>query len=131
MMRPITVTMINKFKMTNLDMMGYTLIKGDEFDFHHIEKKCDGGKLIIPNGAILIRGVSHLYLHTIELKDLDAFRYVNRILKAINTQGYMPTEKQLDLIDDVLTVFEREYSGKTFSSGKPIVKELYIQRRKH
>ncbi len=129
MMRSITITMINEFKMTNMDWMGYVLQRGEEYDFHHIKKKCKGGQVIIPNGAILTRNVSHPYLHVIELKDLDVYKYVNNILKAINTQGYMPTENQLKLIDSVLAGFEREYSGKTFNSGKPIIKESYVLRR--
>ncbi len=128
-MKHVTIKMINQFKMTNMDWMGYTLMRGEEFDYHHIEKKCDGGPLTIANGAILVRGVSHPYIHTIELKDPEMFIYLNRILKCINAQRHMPTEKQLDLIDSVLRSFEREYSGKTFNSGKPIVKELYIKRR--
>lgn len=130
-MRQITITMINKFRMTNMDWMGYTLMRDEEFDFHHIKKKCDGGPLIINNGAILVRGVSHSYIHIIESRDLDRFRYLNVILKCINSQGHMPTEKQLDLIDSVLSSFEREYSGKTLKSGKPLIKELYVLRRKY
>lgn len=130
-MRKITRLMINEFKMTNIDMMGYTLMRGESFDFHHIKKKCDGGPLTKRNGAILTQTVSHPYLHVIEIKDLDVYRYINRILKAVSEQGYMPTPKQLELIDSVLTSFEREYSGKTFNSGKPVVKELYVRRRKY
>lgn len=129
-MKTLTVTMINKFRMTNMDWMGYTLMRDEEFDFHHIKKKCNGGQLIITNGAILVRGVSHPYIHVIESRDLDRFIYLNQILKCINSQGYMPTEKQLDLIDSVLASFEREYCGKTSSSGKVLIKEQYTRRLK-
>ena len=129
-MKTITIDMINKFEMVNMDWMGYILINDEEFDFHHIKKKCDGGQLIISNGAILIRGVSHPYIHIIESRDLDRFIYLNQVLKCINIQGHMPTEKQLCLIDSVLTSFEKEYSSARSSSGKILIKEQYTRRLK-
>lgn len=128
-MKQVTKLMVNEYKMTNIDWMGYTLIKGDEYDFHHIRKKSKGGKLNPSNGAILVSGVSHPYIHVIEFKDPEMFRYLNRILKCINEQKHMSTERQLKMIDLVLASFEREYIGKTFNSGKPVIKELYIDRR--
>lgn len=65
-----------------MDMMGYILMRVKVSTFIIFKRSNDGGPLIKRNGAILTQTVSHPYLHVIELKDLDVYRYVNRILKA-------------------------------------------------
>jgi hypothetical protein len=58
---------------TKLDFMGYKIDRnqtGDlEVEFHHIEKKENGGEKRIRNGALLTTR-AHSYLHSIESKIL-------------------------------------------------------------
>ena len=126
-MDSILRTLINIYNMTDTDWMGYKL--QDRFSYHHIIKKCDGGKRVFNNGAVLFQ-TSHSYLHTIENYDLNKYIYINRILKEINTQRYMPTKEQLQLINYILEEFEREYEGYESSRGKILIKEEY-KNRKH
>lgn len=128
-MKKITIQMINIYKITNIDFMGYKLMEKDTYDFHHIHKKEHGGKYSLDNGAVLCHSSSHRYLHTIEHKDLDMYVYINKILKDINNQGYLPTKEQLLLIFDCLDRFEKEYSGAVNSKGKPLIKEEYTKRK--
>lgn len=124
----IKPTMINLYKMTNMDWMGYKLVNNDIFTYHHIVKRENGGKATIDNGAILT-SVSHPYLHIIEYKDLDMYKFINRILKDINTQRYMPSEMQLLIIDNVLKQFEREHCTDYTKKRKLLIKEEYVNRR--
>ena len=121
--------MINMYNMLNMDWLGYTLEKNDIFTFHHITKKEHGGKMEINNGAILTN-VSHPYLHIIENKDFDMYTYLNKLLKTINEQGYMPSEMQLLIIDNVLRQFEREHCSDYTKKGKLLIKDEYVSRRK-
>lgn len=121
--------MINEWKMTNIDWMGYELQKGDIFNYHHIVKKEHGGLLTIDNGAILCGGISsHQYLHVIECKDYDIYIYLNNLLKNINNQREMPNRQQLLAIDSLLRQFEREHCSDRTSKGKLLIKEPYTRR---
>lgn len=127
-MKKIKITMINAYKMDKMDWMGYYLVGNDIFTYHHIKKKENGGLLTFNNGAILT-SIAHPYLHVIEYKDLDMYKYINLILQNINYQGYMPTLEQLRIIDNVLKQFEREHSGEINHKGRYLIKEEYVSRR--
>jgi len=120
--------MIYIWKMDDIDWLGYKLEKKDKFTFHHIIKKCNGGKLEINNGAILTN-ISHPYLHIIESRDFDMYLYLNNILRAINDQRQMPDKLQLLAIKGVLEQFEREHCSDRTSKGKTLIKEEYLKRR--
>lgn len=120
---------IDLYDMKNKDWFGYVLGDNDIFTYHHIIKRENGGKKTIDNGAILT-SVSHPYLHVIEFKDLDMYKFLNRILKDINEQRYYPSEMQLAIIDNVLRQFEREHSGERNRKGKLLIKEEYVNKRK-
>lgn len=122
-MSDILKYMIKYWNMNTMDWLGYD--NDDKYSFHHIIKKSDGGKHIISNGAVLHQNSSHPYLHTIEYYDLDKYIFINKILKNINNQLYMPTKEQLKQIRYVLLEFQREYDGKVSSRNKPIIKKEY------
>ena len=114
--------MIKSWNMSTMDWLGYDNL--EKYSFHHIKKKCNGGKQIITNGAVLHIS-SHSYLHTIENYDLDRYIFLNTILKVVNEQNTMPSIEQLKQIKLVLKGFQNEYEGKLSSRGKEIIKKEY------
>lgn len=130
-MKEVTKMMINEFKIKQLgyDFMGYSLQRGDIYTFHHlIIPNRHGGPYARWNGAILF-STPHQYLHVIEAKDYDMFCYLTSEMIDMNIKGYLDV-KNLRNIDDVLTQFEREYSGARTRKGKVLIKEEYARRVK-
>ena len=131
-MREVTKLMINEFKIQQLgfDFMGYSLQKNDIYTFHHlIVPNRKGGPYERWNGAILCGKTSHPYLHVIEMYDYDRFTDISSEMIDMNIKGYLDTDN-IQYIDDILTSFEREYSGKRTKKGKVLIKEEYIKRIK-
>lgn len=126
-MNNVTKLMIIKWNMTNVCWMGYELKRNNPYTFHHITKRCHGGKLEINNGAIITKN-AHEFLNVIETRDLDMYEYINAILKEINVQGYMPIERQLKAIDSILNQFAREHCSDRSRSGKLLIKERYLRK---
>lgn len=122
-MSDILKVMIKIWDMNTMDWLGYDNL--ERYSFHHLTKKCDGGKKIISNGAILHQS-SHSYLHTIEYYDLDKYIFLNNILKKVNEQKMFTTKEQLEQIRYVLKEFQNEYEGKKSSREKDIIKKEYI-----
>lgn len=122
-MSDILRVMIKIWDMNTMDWLGYD--NEERYSFHHLKKKCDGGKKIISNGAVLHQS-SHSYLHTIEYYDLDKYIFLNNILKKINEQKMFTTKEQLEQIRYVLKEFQNEYEGKKSSREKDIIKKEYI-----
>lgn len=122
-MSNILSLMLRIWEMGSMDWLGFD--STDRYSFHHIQKKSDGGKTIISNGAVLHQNSSHPYLHTIEYYDLDKYVFLNKMLKQINDQKHMPTKEQLEQIRYVLLEFQREYEGKQSGRGKDIIKKEY------
>lgn len=121
----ILKTLINIYNMNEIDWLGYKL--QDRYSYHHIIKKCDGGKRTLDNGAVLFQ-TSHSYLHTIENYDIEKYILLNKILKDINMQRYMSTEEQLRQINFILSQFEDEYEEYISSRNKKIIKDEYKER---
>lgn len=121
----ILKTLINIYNMKEIDWLGYKL--EDRFSYHHIIKKCDGGQRTFNNGAVLFQA-SHSYLHTIENYDIEKYIFINKILKDINTQRYMPTKEQLKQIDFILRTFENDFGDYVSSRGKILIKDIYKER---
>jgi hypothetical protein len=129
-MKPITEEMINKWGMTNMDWMGYTLERKEIFSYHHLRiAKKDNGPMNEKNGAILIQTAGHDYLHRIQEYDRNMFLYLTDILIQINDQKHMPTKEQLIEISNTLKEFETEWYGETTKSGKPLIKQRYLRRK--
>lgn len=122
-MSDILRVMIKIWDVNTMDWLGYDNL--ERYSFHHLTKKCDGGKKIIGNGAVLHQS-SHSYLHTIEYYDLDKYIFLNNILKKVNEQKYFTTKEQLEQIRYVLKEFQNEYEGKKSSREKDIIKKEYI-----
>lgn len=129
-MKSVTRELINIYKPKGIDWMGYDIRTIHDLTYHHIQKKEDGGPFTLDNGALLRGDTSHEYLHIIETRDLDMYIYINKILKAINEQGYRPSREQLLLIRDVLLSFEREHDRDENSKGKLLIKTRYIKGRR-
>ena len=131
-MKAITKFMINEYKIKKIgfDFMGYSLQKGDIYNFHHLIIPARKGGLEVPeNGAILCGKTSHQYLHLIEHVDLDMFNFITSEMIDQNIKG------KLDLynirkIHEVLKKFEREHCSDKNYKGKILIKERYYNRVK-
>lgn len=125
-MKEITKRMIEIYnlRIIRLDFMGYAL----EVDptFHHIQKKENGGKYSLDNGAVLNHN-SHNYLHILEYKDYKSFQMIQQMLKIINNKQEL-TMEDLTVINYILLEFEYYHSTDTNSRGKILVKDEYKNR---
>jgi len=111
---------------SSLDWMNYKLVKKD-VTFHHIQKRCDGGRLEINNGGLLMPN-SHAYLHLIEFLDLNTYLSLNEIFKDVNYQGYEPEYEQRLIIESLLSSFESVHRWDKGSKGKLLIKRKYLER---
>lgn len=126
-MKAIVGDMLKIYKpLSGMDWMNYKLIRR-EVTFHHCEKRCQGGKRTIENGALLMP-VAHQYLHIIEFKDLETYVAINKLFKLINDQGHEPTPEQREIMEYFLKTFETEHKWDKGSKGKSLVKHKYLER---
>lgn len=126
-MKQITREMLRIYKpISNLDWLNYKLVKR-ELTFHHIVKKCDGGREIITNGA-LIMPIPHQYLHIIEFKDWKTYKHINDVFRLINDQKYEPTQEQRETLEYILQEFETKHKDDRTSRGKRLIKIEYLDR---
>lgn len=109
---------------SGLDWLNYEI--KDEITFHHIRKKCDGGKRVINNGALLIP-TSHQYLHLIEHIDPETYELLNRYFREINSQKCEPKFYQRDNIEEILQDFEYHHKWDK-KDDKILVKKKYLKR---
>lgn len=128
-MKAVTRELIRIYNQRKIDWMGYDIRTINDLTYHHIQKKEHGGPFTLKNGALLRGNTSHEYLHIIESRDLDMYKYINNVLRAINDQGYKPTKEQLLRIRDVLLQFEREHDRDLNSQGKLLIRKKYISGR--
>lgn len=122
--RPITKEMLKIYK-SDLDWMNYRIVRKD-LTFHHIVKKCDGGREIISNGALLMPA-PHEYLHIIEFKDFKSYRHLNDVFRLINDQRHEPTDEQRETVEYILSEFEYKHRNDLNSKGKKLIKEKYYR----
>ena len=126
-MNKITKEMLHIYKpISHLDWMNYKLAKKD-VTFHHIEKRENGGKKEISNGALLMP-TSHQYLHLIECKDIDTYITLNKLFKVINNQLSEPNQNQREIIEYLLEEFEFKHKNDKNSKGKKLIQYKYKQR---
>ena len=126
-MKKVVRNMLKIYKpYSSLDWMNYKLVKKD-VTFHHIQKRCDGGRLEINNGGLLMPN-SHAYLHLIEFLDLDTYLLLNEIFKDVNSQGYEPEYEQRLIIESLLSTFESVHRWDKGSKGKLLIKRKYLER---
>ena len=112
---------------SNLDWLNYRIVRKSDLTFHHIQKRCDGGKEVIENGALLLP-VPHQYLHLIEYRDKDIYIAINKIFEYINRQKHEPTEEQRLMIEYLLRSFEDNHRWDKGSKGKLLIKHKYLDR---
>lgn len=128
-MREIAKDMLKIYKpLSNLDWMNYKLMPR-EITMHHIIKREYGGKLEIPNLAILVRP-AHQYLHIIEYKDIETYNAINKMFGYINQQLREPTLEQREVIEYLLQRFEEEHDNEVNAKGKPLIKSVFLRRNK-
>ena len=130
-MKHITKLMINEFKIKKLgyDFMGYSLQKGDMYNYHHLIIPARlGGERTRENGAILCGNTSHSYLHLIEYIDPDIFNYITTEMIDENIKGYLDVEN-IKRIHSILYQFEREHGSDRSNKGKLLIRERYYQRQ--
>lgn len=126
-MKKITKEMLHIYQpISNLDWLNYKLVK-NEVTFHHIIKKCDGGKRVIENGALLMP-IPHQYLHLIEFKDIKTYITLNNLFKIVNNQRCEPSKDQREIVEYLLQDFEYHHREDKNSKGKLLIKEEYKQR---
>ena len=126
-LKNITREMLKIYKpYSNLDWMNYRLVKKD-LTAHHIKKRENGGRLVKENIALL-NSTSHNYLHLIEFKDFDAYVTINKIFKFVNLQTHEPTKEQREIIEYLLSEFEKSHEEEKNAKGKILIKEEYKRR---
>lgn len=126
-MKEITITMINLFKIEEVDFMGYSINKSTLSYHHLIVPRRLGGPETIDNGAILNRLTSHPYLHIIENRDPEIFFLVTSEMVDENIKRKIDLEN-LRKINDLLNTFERGFCSSLTRKGKPLIKEEYTKR---
>lgn len=128
-MRKITNLMIEMYNLKNIDFMGYSFNKNNASYHHLIIPRRLGGAETIENGAVLNGKTSHPYLHIVEGIDLDMFVSITQEIIEEKAIGRLDKEC-LGRIDDILSCFEREHSGKRTSKGKVLIKPEFVYERK-
>ena len=127
-MKQVTKEMLKIYEpVSNLDWLNYRIVRKSDLTFHHIQKRCDGGKEVIENGALLLP-VPHQYLHLIEYRDKDIYIAINKIFEYINRQKHEPTEEQRLMIEYLLRSFEDNHRWDKGSKGKLLIKHKYLDR---
>lgn len=126
-MKKITREMIKIYKPLGYDWLNYKVTQSNPLTFHHIEKRTDGGKEEISNGA-LITEVGHQYLHIIEYRELETYLLLNKMFKLINTQKTAPTPEQRELMEFILKDFEEKHKDDKNSKGKTLIRYKYLKR---
>lgn len=127
-MKAITREMLKIYvPISNLDWMNYKIVRKQDLTYHHIFKKCDGGKETIWNGALLMP-IAHNYLHLIENKELRTYIALNEIFKYVNYQRREPTYEQREIIEYLLKEFEDKHKQDMTSKNKILIKDEYLKR---
>ena len=127
-MKAITREMLKIYvPISNLDWMNYRIVRKQDLTYHHIHKKCDGGKETIWNGALLMP-IAHNYLHIIESREIKLYIAINEIFKFVNNQRKEPTREQREIIEYLLREFEDKHKQDMTSKHKLLIKDEYLKR---
>lgn len=104
-LKKVLKLIVSKYAVEEYDWMRFKITEDNPLTYHHIMKKENGGKWTIDNGAPLT-AEAQSYLHYIEKKDIRTYNEINKVLKEINTQGFGPTDKQIQKIELLMIKFE-------------------------
>lgn len=111
---------------SGLDWLNYKLVRKD-ITYHHIQKRSNGGKRVIKNGALLMP-IAHQYLHLIEFRDIRTYEVLNNLFRIVNEQRCEPTYEQRLAIEYVLREFESLHRWDKGKKGKLLLQKKYLQR---
>ena len=125
--KAITREMIKIYKPLGRDWLNYKVTQANPLTFHHIQKKCDGGKETLDNGCLLTQ-VGHQFVHLIECRDKETYLLLNKMFKMINEQRAAPTQEQREIIEYLLREFEKVHKNDKNSKGKPLIQYKYLKR---
>lgn len=137
-MKQVTKMLINDFKIKQLkyDFLGYSLQKGDSYNFHHLiysheycRKNNLGDGYWYNNGVILCGNSSHPYLHLIERENRYIFEEITQEMVEMKNKGYID-KNNLIAIDQMLRYFENDNKNKKNKKGQLIIKPQYYDRNK-
>lgn len=136
-MKMVTNLMINEFKLKELgmDMMGYKVVRDNDYSFHHLivpkrdckRKKIESNGYVRWNGAILSMKSGHPYLHLVERYKRAYFEDITHQLVNMNQKGYIDVE-DLRIIHEILREFELLYDYEESHKGKVFIKPEYRNR---
>ena len=111
---------------SNLDWMNYKLLRKD-ITYHHIQKRSNGGKRTMENGALLMP-VAHEYLHLIEFCDIETYELINNLFRVVNNQHCEPTYEQRLAVEYLLREFESVHKWDKGRKGKLLLQRKYLRR---
>lgn len=127
-LKVIVSDMLKIYKpLSGMDWLNYKIVRKSDMTAHHIIKREHGGKLEIPNIALLLPH-AHQYLHLIECKDINTYIALNKMFGFVNQQGYEPTMEQRQIIEYLLKSFEEEHRWDKGRKGKLLIKHKYLER---
>lgn len=107
-----------------LDWLNFPITRSRELQFHHIQKKAEGGTMDLNNGAILTPN-AHRFLHTIERYNIDIYNGITKMFKLYVTQKSAPTPEQREIMYNILRLFYQKHENTKTKKGKPIIKDRY------
>ena len=133
-MKQVTKMLINDFKIKQLkyDFLGYSLQKGDSYNFHHLiysheycRKNNLGDGYWYNNGVILCGNSSHPYLHLIERENRYIFEEITQEMFEMKNKGYLD-KNNLIAIHQMLDYFEADNKNVRNKKGQLIIKPQYL-----
>lgn len=107
-----------------LDWLNFPIVKPRDLQFHHIQKKADGGTMDLNNGAILTPD-AHRFLHTIERYDYEIYTAIKKMFELYVAQRMAPTVEQRMMMQAILNEFYKRHENTKTKKGKPIIKDRY------
>lgn len=126
-MKGITRIMWDECHLKKLDFMGYRVNRTNASFHHLVIPNSLGGPRCFWNGAILNGKTSHPYLHIIEKKDPEIFFLITSEMIDQNVKRTIDVDNLL-VIDELLSIFEREHCGDTYQNGSSLISEEYTKR---
>ena len=93
--------LIDIFQPEGVDWMNFALARHNQYTFHHIVEKCNGGEKNIDNGAILTRK-AHNFLNLLSYLCPEAYNDLNAVFRKINGTKKPVTKKITDEIDEIM-----------------------------
>ena len=127
-MNNVKKILINMYHIKELgfDCMGYELMSGDIYTYHHIDEAKNGGYYTLDNGAILC-GNTHNYLNVVERYDRIKFLLINQLLREMNENKKIDF-KRIEYINDILLEFESQFNDLEDKYGNLVIKPNYKVR---